>query len=238
MRKSEKTAEERLDRPFFSTKYTPEKAERYHHKHRESLGRRISDWREKQMARKALRLAGEPRSVLDLPCGTGRFWALLTEEPRRELLAADYSGGMLQAALRYQPPEIAARFGVFQASAFAIALADGSVDNIFCMRLLHHIDDPRARLRILREFHRVTSDAVCISLWVDGNYQAWRRKRLDRLRAMGKRRSRRKKGFRNRFVQPAAGLEQEFREAGFAVIGKIDFLPRYSMWRTYVLARR
>lgn len=226
------------DTPFFSTQYTAEKAERYHRKHRESLGRRISDWREKRMAHRALKLAGDPKSVLDLPCGARRFWALLAEDPNRELLAADYSEGMLQAALKFQPQELSRRFRLFQTSAFDIDLADEAVDNIFCMRLLHHIEKAGDRLRILQEFHRVTRDTVCISLWVDGNYQARRRKRMERLRASGKRPSRRQKWFRNRFVQPASRLEQEFRDSGFEVIGKADFLPWYSMWRTYVLRKR
>ena len=226
------------DTLFFSTQYTAEKAERYYRKHRESLGRRISDWREKQMARRALMLAGNPKSVLDMPCGAGRFWTLLAEDSDRELLAADYSGGMLRAALKFQPQELSSRFRLVQTSAFAMSLGDEAVENIFCMRLFHHIEKAGDRARILREFHRVTRDTVCLSLWVDGNYQARRRKRLERLRASGKRPSRHRKWFRNRFVQPASSLEQEFRDSGFEVIGEADFLPGYSMWRTYILGKR
>ncbi len=66
-----------------------------------------------------------------------------------------------------------------QTSAFDIDLPDNAVDSIFCMRLLHHIGDPAHRLAILREFQRVTRDSVIISLWVDGNFKAWKRKRLE-----------------------------------------------------------
>jgi ubiquinone/menaquinone biosynthesis C-methylase UbiE len=190
------------------------------------------------MARRALRLAGNPSSVLDLPCGAGRFWDLLAEDPQRELYAADYSEGMLVVAKQLQPEAIASRFKVFQTSAFDIRMDDESVDSIFCMRLLHHVGEREDRMRIYREFHRVTRDTVCISLWVDGNYKAWRRLKLEQDRSSGRKPRKRKKNFQNRFVHRQAGLEQEFAEAGFDILGKVDFLPGYSMWRTYVLAKK
>src|SRR5436190_20428715 len=67
----------------FARKYTATHAQRYFEKHQEGFGRRFSNWREVCMARYALKLAGNPRSVLDLPCGTGRFWPLLAEKKDR-----------------------------------------------------------------------------------------------------------------------------------------------------------
>ena len=46
-----------------------EHARRYFEKHNSGFWRRLSNWREIDMARKALVIAGRPRSVLDLPCG-------------------------------------------------------------------------------------------------------------------------------------------------------------------------
>jgi len=188
------------------------------------------------VARKALRLAGDPASVLDLPCGTGRFWALLAEAPERELLAADYSEGMLKVARRHRPAELVARFRLLQTSAFDIDLPDEAVEHIFCMRLMHHIGRAEDRLRILREFHRVARRSVSLSLWVDGNWQGARRKRLEARRASGQVPYKRK--YLDRFVQPRARVEAEFRQAGFEIVGKVDFLPGWSMWRTYVLEKR
>src|SRR5690606_5942929 len=54
-----------------------------------SLARRLADWRQERMARQALRIAGEPNLVLDLPCGSGRFWPTLARHPNRLVLAAD-----------------------------------------------------------------------------------------------------------------------------------------------------
>jgi hypothetical protein len=97
------------------------------------------------------------------------------------------------------------------------------------MRLLHHIEKPEHRLAMLREFRRVTRDTLILSLWVDGNYKAWKRARLEQRR--------RRKSVANRFVIPGVVAESEFRDAGFRVLGHYDFLPRYAMWRVYVLRR-
>ena len=121
----------------------------------------------------------------------------------------------------------------FRTSAFAIDLTANAVDCIFCIRLLHHIEQPEHRLAILREFHRVSRDTVILSLWVDGNYKAWKRKRLEQRRAAEGRAEQNQ----NRFVVARDVIENEFRQAGFKIIDQQDFLPGYAMWRTYVLRK-
>jgi len=211
----------------FSDKYDHDHAEHYFRKHRAGLARRLTTWRELAMARRALAMAGDPDVVLDLPCGAGRFWPLLAAKSGRRILAADSSEEMLQVARRMQPKELVDRVECFQCSAFKTGLDDGSVDNIFCMRLLHHILEPAHRLAMLREFHRVTRDTVCISLWVDGNYRAYRRRKLEATRS--------KAELQNRGVVERERIEAEFRQAGFRIVGHLDFLKFYSMWRVYVL---
>ena len=78
----------------FSKKYDDARAQRYFIKHKSGVARRLNTWREAGMARQALRLAGNPQSVLDLPSGTGRFWDLLAEEPGRKIYAADLNPSM------------------------------------------------------------------------------------------------------------------------------------------------
>lgn len=212
----------------FSDKYTKEHAVRYFKKHQQGLARRLSTWREIQLARKALKTAGNPQSVLDLPCGAGRFWKLLAEDPNRILFAADNSEYMIDTAKALQPPTIVERFDIFESSAFDIKLENNAVDNIFCIRLLHHIEEHEHRLAILREFHRVTRETVILSLWVDGNFKAWRRSLSEATGCHTQ---------RNRFLIPRTTIEAEFKEAGFKVIGSHDFLPKYAMWRIYVLQK-
>ncbi|MDR0378612.1 MAG: class I SAM-dependent methyltransferase [Candidatus Accumulibacter sp.] len=215
----------------FSRKYDVRHAEDYCRKHRTGWARRLSHWREEWIARKALRRAGDPVWVLDLPCGAGRFWPMLLEKPERVLLAADNSPGMLATA-RHAQAQALTRTRIFRTSAFAVDLDDESVDCVFCMRLLHHIGDAAHRFAMLREFHRVTRETLVISLWVDGNYKSWRRKRLEA------RRRREPDDYQNRFVIERATIESEFRQAGFDPAGCFDFLPGYAMWRVYVLRKR
>ena len=213
----------------FSEKYDEHHAKQYFLKHRSGLSRRLSNQRDQQLARRALSLAGDPGLVLDLPCGAGRFWPLLGEKPNRVIVGADNSEAMLQTAMSAQPTDVVKRVQPLHTSAFDIALPDNAVDSIFCIRLLHHIGEPAHRLAILREFERVSRDSVIVSLWVDGNFKAWKRKRAERKRGQ--------KGYQNRFVLPAATVEEEFRQAGFRIQEQLDFLPFYAMWRVYVLRK-
>jgi ubiquinone/menaquinone biosynthesis C-methylase UbiE len=214
----------------FSEKYDDQHAQRYLRKHQESLGRRLSHWRDEQVGRKALALAGDPGLVLDLPCGAGRFWPMLAEKPNRVIIGADNSESMIKTALRGQPAEVVKRVQPLHTSAFDIALPDNSVDSIFCMRLLHHIGEAEHRRVILREFERVSRDSVIVSLWVDGNFKAWKRKRAERERPSH--------DYQNRFLIPAATIEKEFEQAGFRIQEQLDFIPLYAMWRVYVLRKR
>jgi ubiquinone/menaquinone biosynthesis C-methylase UbiE len=218
----------------FSNKYDEQHAQDYLLKHQDGLARRLSHKRDEQLARRALALAGEPGLVLDLPCGAGRFWPLLAQKPNRVIIGADNSAAMLEVAKQAQPAEVVKRVQPLQTSAFDIALPDNAVDSIFCMRLLHHIGESTHRLALLREFQRVTRDSVILSLWVDGNFKAWKRKRLERRR----RQEAGQDGYQNRFVLPAATVEEEFKQAGFRIQEHLDFFPLYAMWRVYVLRKR
>jgi SAM-dependent methyltransferase len=210
----------------FSNKYDATFSQRYARSRRDKLSRRFANLWEIRMARKALGVAGNPESVLDLPCGTGRFWTLLAEAPTRRLLAGDSSLDMIETAKAAHPAAITGRFHCLHTDALHIDLPANAVDNIFCMRLMHHVHDPATRIRIYREFGRVAKGTICVSLRVDGNFSAWRRER---------RHQRKGKHGVNRNVIAAGQAEQELVEAGLRVIGKVDLLPYYSMWRTYVL---
>jgi SAM-dependent methyltransferase len=155
---------------------------------------------------------------------------MLLEKPGRALLAVDNSPDMLAVARRAQPRALE-RAWLFQASAFAIGLANESVDCVFCMRLLHHVGEAEHRLAMLREFHRVARETLVVSLWVDGNYKSWRRKRLEAQRQDES------GNYQNRFVVTRTVIESEFRQAGFGLAGHFDFLPGYAMWRVYVLRK-
>ena len=215
----------------FAHKYDADHAQQYLHKQRGGFLRHLSQWRDEQLARHALALVGDPGLVLDLPCGTGHFWPLLAAKSYRVIIGADSSADMLKLAFAAQAPDIVKRVQPLQTSAFVIDLPDNSVDSIFCMHLLHHVGDSAHRLMLLRECQRVTRDSLIVSLCVDGNFKAWRRKRMERRHSPDPS----QENHQNRFVLPAATVEAELRQAGFRVRERLDFLPFYAMWRVYVL---
>lgn len=198
----------------------------------ERLVNRLSAWREDWLVLRALRIAGEPNLVLDLPCGNGRFWPILTQHPNRLVLVADSSEERVLAVQSTQSDEIAQRIRVLQTSVSAINLGENAVDAIFCMRLLRQVESKEHRLVILRELHRVARDTVIVSLWVDGNYKAWARKLDDRRRVLNGLTAR-----RQRVVMRREQIEAEFRSVGFQILSHLDFLPGYAMWRIYVLRK-
>lgn len=115
----------------FSEKYNAPHAKAYFDKHDAGFWRSLSNWRDHQIARKALKIAGNPKSVLDMPCGTGRFWSLLAESPEREIHACDNSQDMINTGLKLRPKEVVKRItSSFQGSAFELSVDDGFVENI------------------------------------------------------------------------------------------------------------
>lgn len=193
----------------------------------DSLARRLALAREKQWVRQALKLAGEPGLVLDLPCGAGRFWPLLAERGNRVILAADPSQEMLDHCAVHHGDDVLMRVRTFQSSVFTIGLPENAVDCIFCMQLFQYVSDSRHRMAMLREFHRVSRDTVILSLCMDGKVMAWRHRHLAQAASQEV----------PRILFDKAQVEGEFREAGFEIVGHRDFLPGYALRRLYVLRK-
>jgi SAM-dependent methyltransferase len=103
-------------------------------------------------------------TALDLPCGTGRFFAALAEHADRVILA-DSSAVMLEVA-REDIASPAAQF--VHTNAEAIGLESNSVDLVFCHRLLHHIHDRAMRARMFGDLARVTRRYLVTSLYPPG----------------------------------------------------------------------
>ena len=134
---------------------------------------------------------------------------------------------MLDVAVEVRPPSLVRQIELMKTSAFAIDLPENVVDLVFCMRLMHHIGCSGDRIKILKEFARVSRGSSIVSLWVDGNLQSRRRRQLEKMRTGRK--------FQNRFVIPPEDFEADSVAAGHKIIGHFDMFPGISMWRTYVL---
>ncbi len=101
------------------------------------LARGLWHWRERQLVRRALALADEPTLVLDLHAAGGQYRPVLAERPNRVILAADSAAGL-------------------------IALPDGAVDCVVCLRCLDGMGGGH-RLALLHELKRVTRDTAIVS---------------------------------------------------------------------------
>jgi ubiquinone/menaquinone biosynthesis C-methylase UbiE len=101
------------------------------------------------------------QSVLDVPCGTGRFTQRIIEHGWL-LFNADISLPMLQCA-RARATSGGALHGSIRMDAERIPLADASVDLVLSIRFLMHVPK-QARIRIYHEFARVTRRYVVIDV--------------------------------------------------------------------------
>lgn len=113
---------------------------------------------------------GDPiRTALDIPCGTGRLAPLLRER-RIGAVGADISLEMMRVARRKPgaPP-------LYQCNAEAIPHRDASLDGVFGIRFLFHLD-AAARGRVLAEMRRVSRRWVVLDVRHRYNfrYLGWR----------------------------------------------------------------
>lgn len=209
-----------------SDHYAPERARGYQDHHAKNIRTRLTTWRERRCLYQALRDAGSPRSALDLPCGTGRFWPAFAAAGVERLIAADGSAGMLDVAranrLSSSYPE-----QLFVTSAFDAALPDGCVDFVACLRFYHHLSMPEDRRRLLAEVGRLTTRFAAVSLWVDGNLAGRRRLQKPLPEPVS--------GYGRRICRRRSEVEAEFAAAGFRTLRHYDVWPRLSMWRLYLL---
>ncbi len=156
-----------------------------------------------ELLEQAAQESGPLGTVLDVPCGAGRFQALLRLHGER-LLGADIArpmvgqtGDSVAARGRSEP------LGLVQASADRLPLAEDAVDLVFCFRLLHHYPRSEQRRSVLAELGRVSRRWALVSYFDAASFQAWRH-RVRKRRTV-------------RFAQPNAEFEAEAAAAGFRV---------------------
>jgi len=156
-------------------------------------------------------------TVLDLACGSGRFQPLLRAHAGT-VLACDQSRAMLREARAFRPD-----LAGFQASAFRIPLASGSVDLVLAMRLLQHYPKIWERRAILAEMARVSRRLVITSYFDRACFQALRPRRSRRPPA--------------RYAISGAAFRADVRAAGL-VLRRRRFVLRGWSQQTLVLLER
>lgn len=176
--------------------------------------------------RKALALTTGVRTILDLPCGTGRFTGGLAREGF-EVVGSDISLEMLRKAASTTDGRQQAVRGYVQANAEHLPLLDNSLDCVVCIRFMMHVD-PATRVRMLREFHRVSRRWVIVDYRHKYTFRYLLTHTFGRIglgRAPLSRVSRQ-------------DLEQEFRDAGFAIRSVIRVSAPLLSDKWVVLAER
>ena len=102
-------------------------------------------------------LEGPLQSILDLPCGNGRFQPLLQGHASM-LIQGDLAHSMLQRRLD-------SSLQAMQASLLNIPLKDNAVNLSFCFRVLHHFPEPDVRQAIFAELSRVSRHFALVSYY-------------------------------------------------------------------------
>jgi SAM-dependent methyltransferase len=172
---------------------------------------------------KALALTEGVKTVIDLPCGTGRFTGHLARAGF-EVVGSDISSEMMQQAARLPTVRHENIRGFVRADAEALPFRTKSADCLMSIRFLFHVD-PQTRRRMLREFGRVSRR------WIIADYRhkyslryaAWKLSRAFGLT---------KRPFERVSVR---SMKSEFEDAGLRV-AKIIAVRRWLSDKWVVLA--
>lgn len=116
-------------------------------------------------------------SILDCPCGTGRWWTVLGRRASR-IHGVDLSPAMLDEATA-RIKAVGVPIEVSKGDAERLGFADASFDVVFSHALTKHLPIP-IQQRVLTEFARVSGEWVICSFSLLGHvtYEFWRRRNL------------------------------------------------------------
>jgi len=139
---------------------SPQVAEDYDFHRFSSPERQKRNARKWAAIQKALSLTTGVHTILDLPCGTGRFTGALARHGY-EIVGSDISMEMLQKAASVPDGRQPKIRGYLQANAEHLPLRNDSLDCVVCIRFMMHVD-AATRVRMLSEFSRVSRRWVVI----------------------------------------------------------------------------
>ena len=129
-----------------------------------SVDQALVNWREQGIVEALLkRCQLQGGSLLDVPCGYGRFTALFARLGM-STTGADVSDAMVYQARDNQVPSGRGRW--LAADICHLPFADGVFDCAFSIRLLHHRYSHDVRVCMLRELARVSRRFVLVSFYL------------------------------------------------------------------------
>jgi len=148
-------------------------AERYDRERFSSLPGRVFNALEKHNMRKAFRDVSRDQTVLDLPCGTGRFSEVLLEEGFK-VIGIDISQAMLEVAKR-KLERFGPRFETRVADVRELAKKESQrYDFALCARVLMHFP-LEEQISFLRSVAKLTRARVVFTQSLSTPYQRLRR---------------------------------------------------------------
>lgn len=134
----------------------------YNLKYQQQVLKRWSTWREYQLLNRLLSSQPRSRTLLELPCGGGRLSPAMARYADL-MIEADVALGQVQYGRtnrRSETPQL-----WMTASALRIPFRDASVDSVVCVRLCHHLPQPKERNRLVSELLRVARRFVVMTFF-------------------------------------------------------------------------
>jgi ubiquinone/menaquinone biosynthesis C-methylase UbiE len=120
---------------------------------------RLKNWTKKRAIGKGLSYIGPIESILDIPCGTGRFYSFLSRKGY-SIFGADISHEMMMVS-KNKNRSYSNHHGYVQCDAEHIPFRDDSIDCILSIRFMFHLP-PDVRKRVLSEMYRITGRWVIV----------------------------------------------------------------------------
>ena len=128
------------------------------------IDQQIVNKRETKILEKILvSLSDRSVSILDVPCGYGRFSELLLRKSLN-LTSADISLPMVMAARKYSVAS-SSNHHFLVGDIRNLPLKDNTFDYVITIRLLQHMLNSSIRRQVLRELHRVAKKMVILSFY-------------------------------------------------------------------------
>jgi ubiquinone/menaquinone biosynthesis C-methylase UbiE len=119
-------------------------------------------WRDENAAVEKLML-GVTGSVLDVACGTGRFFPLW-KKMKLDVTGVDCSQAMLnEASKKLRTAKVSVQ------DAAELPFGDKSVDSVVCVRLLNLVDEPTLK-KILGQLCRIAKNRVVLTIAMGDEY--------------------------------------------------------------------
>ena len=152
--------------------FEKEEVEKYERKRYRGLDQKIIDWREKYIIQKILKnISEENFSILDIPCGYGRFINIL-ENKGNKIFASDLSFSMVERAREKNYKN----FYFISNLKNGIPLKSNTVECVFCFRFFHHLHNKEDRIKVLKELGRVSKKWIIISCYIENKIHSIQRK--------------------------------------------------------------